>query len=87
VERSYVVECFWPDLRPGQVEQGATRARETADQLSSEGISVAFAGSILLPGDEVVFYLFDSVSAEAVRETCTRAAISFERVIESIRSA
>jgi hypothetical protein len=55
--------------------------------LSSEGISVAFAGSILLPGDEVVFYLFDSVSAEAVRETCTRAAISFERVIESIRSA
>jgi hypothetical protein len=86
VERSYVVECFWPDVHPWQVEQGAARVRETAGQLSSEGTRVLFAGSIFVPGDEVVFYLFDGVSAEAVGEACTRAAIPFERVVESIRS-
>jgi Protein of unknown function (DUF4242) len=87
LKRSFVVECFWPGVGPVQVEQGATAARRHAEALTREGAQVAFTGSIFVPDDEVVFYLFDGVSTEAVREACTRAAIPFERVVESVRSA
>jgi hypothetical protein len=86
VEQNYVVECFWPSVRPWQVERGAARIRDTAGQLSSEGRGVVFAGSIFVPGDETVFYLLDGVSAEAVGEACARAAIAFERIVESVTS-
>jgi hypothetical protein len=86
VSTSFIVECFWPDASRDRVERGATRVRETADEVSGEGSRVVFAGSIFVPGDEVVFYLFDGVSADAVQEACTRAAIRFERVVEADRS-
>ena len=82
---SYVVECFWPDVHEQQVEQAAARARRGAEQLTSEGKPVAFTGSILIREDEVVLYLFDAVSAQAVREACDRAAIRFERVVDSVQ--
>ena len=47
---------------------------------------MAFTGSIFIPGDEVVFYLFEGDSEDAVREACTTAAIRFERVVESVTS-
>lgn len=84
---SYVVECFWPDIRPGQVEAAASRARSKAHELTGDGMRVVFTGSILVPDDEVVFYFFESASEEAVRQVCMRAEIEFERVLESIRSA
>ena len=34
--------------------------------------------------DEVVFYVFDSASGEAVREACELAAIPFERIVASV---
>ena len=86
MSKSFVVECFWPDASRDRVERGAKRVRETAGEVSCEGSRVVFAGSIFVPVDEVVFYLFDGVSAEAVQEVCTRASIRFERVVESVRS-
>jgi hypothetical protein len=85
VEATYMAECFWPDVDEGLVEQGAQRVRETAAELTRSGTSVQLTGTILLPGDEVVFYLFDG-SAAAVREACERAEIPFERVVESVRT-
>jgi hypothetical protein len=83
---TYLVECFWPDVRPEQVDEGCVRARASAATLSDEGRSVVFEGSILVPRDEVVFYLFEGVSADAVGEACRRAELPFARIVESIRS-
>jgi hypothetical protein len=82
VSKSFLVECFWPDIRHAQIDEAAVRLREAAP----EGDPVAFSGSIFIPCDEVVFYLFEGDSEEAVREACTRATIRFERVVESISS-
>jgi hypothetical protein len=82
VSKSFVVECFWPDVRHAQIEEAAARLREAADG----GDPVAFAGSIFIPSDEVVFYLFEGDSEDAVRDACTSAAVRFERVVESISS-
>jgi hypothetical protein len=81
---SYIAECFWPDVHPDQVDDGAARARLSAEQLTREGTPVDFTGSILMRTDDVIFYLFDGVSAEAVREACERAAIRYERIVESV---
>jgi hypothetical protein len=81
---NYMAECFWPDVGEEDIERGAERIRDSVVQLSREGKRVTFAGSILVPDDEVVFYLFDGESADAVREVCERAAIAFERIVESV---
>jgi hypothetical protein len=81
---SYVAECFWPDLRQDVVDEAAERVRESAAALAG----VELTGTILMPEDEVVFFLFDGDSADAVREACERARVPFERVVESVsRSA
>jgi hypothetical protein len=83
VSRTFVVECFWPDVRHAQIDAAAARLRDT----TAEGDPVAFTGSIFIPGDEVVFYLFEGDSEDAVRDVCASAAIRFERVVESITSS
>jgi hypothetical protein len=85
VETTYMAECFWPDVREAAVQQAAERIRLSAAELRSAGTVVELTGTILVPGDEVVFYLFTG-SAEAVREACERAQIAFERIVESVRS-
>ena len=79
MSKSYLVECFWPDVRHAQIHEAAARLREAA----AAADRLAFTGSIFIPGDEVVFYLFEGDSEDAVREACTSAAIRFERVVES----
>src|SRR5919199_4481830 len=83
---TYIVECFWPDVHAEQVERAGERAKKSAERLSGEGTAVEYTGSILVPEDEIVFYLFEGPSAEAVREVCRRAEITPERVVGSIRA-
>jgi hypothetical protein len=79
-----MAECFWPDVHEEHVEQAAERARRSAEHLSAEGTPVRYTGSILVPEDEVVFYLFDGASEQAVREVCELAKLPFERIVESV---
>jgi hypothetical protein len=78
---TYLVECFWPGVREEQVAEAGARLKLCAAQLSREGQRVSFQGSILVPFDEVVFYLFEGISAAAVHATCRRARLNFERVL------
>lgn len=75
---SFVAECFWPDLHRDAVSELAERIRGIA------AAGVQLTGTLLLPADEVVFFLFDGDSADAVRDACVRAQVPFERVLESV---
>lgn len=86
-EATYIAECFWPDVHADEVQQGAERVTRSADELTSAGTAVTLTGTILVPGDEVVFYLFEGDSADVVREACARASVPVERVIESVHTA
>jgi hypothetical protein len=79
---SYVAECFWPDLHQDAVDELAERIRASAAELSG----VELTGTILMPSDEVVFFLFEGDSADVVRQACERASVVFERVVESVRT-
>jgi hypothetical protein len=82
--RTYLVECYSPGIRKADVESSARRAAAAAAKLSDAGLFVDYGGAILVPEDEIVFHLFSSGSEEVVREASTRAAVRFERVVESV---
>jgi hypothetical protein len=79
-----MAECFWPDVHQELVEQAAQRIRRSSAELTRAGAEVELTGTILLPVDEVVFYLFNGDSAAAVGEACQRAAVAFERVVKAV---
>ena len=81
---TYIAECFWPDAHEEQVDQAAERVRRCVAELRSEEKQVDYTGSIFVPTEDVVFYLFDGMSAEAVQEVCERAAVPYERVIDVV---
>jgi hypothetical protein len=80
---TYLVECYSPGIARADVESAAERALDASAALRREGWSVEYVGALLVPGDEVVFHVFASTSAAAVREASSRAAVSFARVVES----
>lgn len=81
--RTYLVECFWPGVTAGEAAAAARRARVAAGALRQEGHDLRFLWSILVPGDETVFHLFDGGEAD-VRTASEQAGIRFERVLESL---
>jgi hypothetical protein len=84
VETTYLVECFWPGLTREAVEAANGRARERAAALREAGSSLRFLGSLLLPGDEVVFFQFAGASREEVVRASLEAALPFDRVAASV---
>jgi len=54
---------------------------EAAEMLRSEGISIRYVRSILIPGDETCFHVFDAASIEVVRDALRRVGIQFERIV------
>lgn len=83
--RSYLVECYSPGVRRADVESAARRAAAVSEELRHSGTPVDYTGAILLPGDEVVLHLFSSESEQGVREASERAAIAFERILETVQ--
>jgi hypothetical protein len=87
VERvdSFVVECFWPDVRESELAALDRRVRSVTDDLARRS-PVRYLGSILMRQDEVVLYQFEG-SAEVVREAAERAGVPYERIVETSRSS
>jgi hypothetical protein len=83
-QASYIVECFWPDVHQDQIDEAEARLKLGAAQMSRDGQRADYTGSILIPGDEVVFYLFEAVSSSAVQAICEHAGLRFARVVQSV---
>lgn len=84
---TFLVECFWPDVKPEQVQRAAEHLADCAAQSLRSGARVAYAGSIQVTGDDVVFFLFEAGSSEEVRAVCEETQLQFERVVASVVSA
>jgi hypothetical protein len=82
--RTYLVECYAPDIRRPDVDSAAERAVSATAALRGEGCSIEYVGAMLVPADEVVFHVFISPCSRAVREASERAAVAYERIVESV---
>ena len=79
--RSFVAECFWPDVREQQVrELDARVAACVAEPGRDDG--VRYLGSILIREDEVVLLQFEG-PLDAVRDVAEQAGVPFERLLET----
>jgi hypothetical protein len=81
---NYVVECYWPSVSEDKVGIAAKAVQAASDELRRQGRHVRFVGSIIIPVEETVFFLLDGQEAD-VRAVSVRAAVPFERVLESLR--
>jgi hypothetical protein len=84
--QSYLAEGYLARPRASLLRAHEGRAHAAANELSREGIPIRFVRSIFVPADEICFYVFEAVSAEAVGTACERAALRFERVVEAVDS-
>jgi hypothetical protein len=82
---SYVAECFWPDVGTEDLAALDTRVEAAIAELGDARHPIRYLGSILVREDEVVLCQFEG-SADLVREAAERAAIPFDRILETARS-
>jgi hypothetical protein len=84
--RSYFAEAYLARPDAGELRTYERRAHAAAKQLTQQGIPIRFVRSTFVPADEICFYVFEAISAEAVGAACERAALRFERVVEAVDS-
>jgi len=77
----YVAECFWPGVQQTDLSALDERAMASAAEVTLQGESVRYLGSLLMPQDEVVLCRFEGTEP-MVRLVAERAAIPFERILE-----
>ena len=71
--KTYVVELNTTAAGPDGLAFAAEQARVAAEQLTREGVPVRYVRSILIPGDETCFLVFEGPSAQAVGEASAGA--------------
>jgi Nickel responsive protein SCO4226-like len=79
-EQLYLVERYWPGIDEPLLQASLPRLERAADEISAEGRAVDHVGSLLVPGDQVVFSVIRAESAELVLEVNERAGLPVDRV-------
>jgi hypothetical protein len=72
---AFLVEVYTPRLDQAALATLVARIEAAAEAISTEGSLVTYLRSIHIPEDETCFHLFESESAEIVREAGRRAAL------------
>jgi hypothetical protein len=80
----YLAECFWPGADVAALDAVGGDARAAAARTAGTAHEVRYLGSLFMPSDEVVFYLFEGPSADAVEAVARAAGVPFERVVPSV---
>lgn len=84
MDRTYLVECYWPGVTTFSCAEAMARAGEVAQAMRAEGREIRFLDGLLLLTDEVAFYRFASPSTSDVEQACARARLPYERISEYI---
>jgi hypothetical protein len=81
---SYIAESYLSRARREELSSQATRARDAARALASEGQAVAYLRAAFVPEDEVCLHWFIAPSPAFVTEIGRLAKLEFDRVIEEL---
>ena len=80
MERTYIVECYWPGVTQRAYAEAVTRVRAAAGATRE----VRFLDSLLVPVDEAAYFRFAGGSAADVEQACRRAGLSYARILEYV---
>ena len=78
---SFLVETYTPGA--ADVADVGARARSAGTTSAPLGTGVRYLRSILVPGDEMCFHLFEARSVEAVRWAIERVGLAADRIVEA----
>jgi len=81
---AYLVERYWPGVTTELLREALDRGRQVMEEMSRGGTRVRDLSCTLVPGEEVVFSVYEGPSAAAIRELNERAGIPVSRVAEAI---
>ena len=81
---TYLVERYWPGVTRHKVLEALQRGRRVIEEMSDEGTRVREISCILIPGEEVVFSVYEGPSVNAVRQLNERAGIPLSRIVEAV---
>lgn len=81
---TYLVERYWPGVTSELLLEALNRGQRVMEQMSGEGTPIRDVSCTLIPGEEVVFSVYEGPSAGAVRQFNERAAIPVSRIVEAI---
>jgi hypothetical protein len=81
---TYLVERYWPGVTSGLLLEALERSHRAMEQMSGEGTRIRDISCTLIPGEEVVFSVYEAPTALAVRQLNERAAIPVSRIVEAI---
>jgi hypothetical protein len=81
--RSYLVETYLPRSRARERASLEARARSVATELTLGQDRVSFERSILVPEDEICFFVFDASSSRLAALAAERAGLDPMRVVRA----
>jgi hypothetical protein len=79
----FTAKCYLPGISETEIANATARAEQAAAMVSRRGSPVACLGSIAFVDDQLVLWLFEAPSRQAVRRANERAGIPCERVMET----
>lgn len=82
----FLVEAYVPQGKTAAAPSTADVSL-AADELSRAGTRVRLLRAILVPEEEICFYLYEAQSIDAVREAASRAGLHCERVSDAVSDA
>jgi len=80
----FVVESYFPREPARIVAPRVDEIALAAERVSEDGAQVRLLCATFLLEEELCFYLYESPSADAVREAAARARLRFERITEAV---
>lgn len=81
---TYLVERYWPGVTSELLLEALNRGRRVMEEMRVEGTNVRVVSCTLIPGEEVVFSVYEGPSAAAVCRLNERAGILVSRIVEAI---
>jgi hypothetical protein len=77
---TFMVECYWPGITEAQVREILERPGLAGHPPGQREIHPL--GSLLVPSDGMVIFLFEGASPAAIREAASLAGVPFDRIVE-----
>lgn len=81
---TYLVERYWPGVTVEHLIEAIKRSRQVIAHVSGEGTSIRQLSCTLIPGEEVVFSVYEGPSAIAIQQLDERAGLPVSRIVGAI---
>ena len=82
--RTFLVERYWPGVDEAIARTVVANLEREALAMTAEGTPVEHVGSILMPGDQVVFSIIEAADEGAARRVNERANVPLDRIAAAV---